>query len=420
MNRNILATIVLIALAGLTFVQFRLLVIGAKLEKQRFDQKILVAQRNIRHSLNEPNPVSDALISYLKIADEPQTTPTAIADSLHVFLKNELAKSDIAAQFSFAITSRYSTDEINFFSNNFKKDKFHFNEYAIPLGDYFSSQLFREKTLHIDIENLFTYLLAELDYLIIPSVFCLLAILVCLWLLVNILQKEQKLNAVKNDFINNLTHELKTPSFSISLSHKLAKENLKKGNYDKVVEFLQIIENENEKLKIHADKVLELASLENPNRQLQKEKTNLHALTHEVVKGFSEKIKNSNGKIEMELNANYFDLNIDKTHFINTLDNLLDNALKYNRENPFIKINSTNEKKDFILKIMDNGPGIPIADQKYIFDKFYRASNNNLHSVKGFGLGLNYVKQVVEAHGGEITVESKIGEGAIFIIRLPL
>ena len=145
MNRNLLAITVLIALAGLTFVQFRLLVVGAKLEKQRFDQKILVAQRNIRHALDEPNPVSDALIGYLKTAERNKETATPIADSLHVFLKNQLAETDIAAQFSFAITSRYSTDEVDFSSNNFKQGKFHFHEYAIPLGNFFSSQLFRKK-----------------------------------------------------------------------------------------------------------------------------------------------------------------------------------------------------------------------------------------------------------------------------------
>ena len=262
--------------------------------------------------------------------------------------------------------------------------------------------------------------MAELDYLIIPSIFCLLVLLICFWLLVNILQKEQKLNAVKNDFINNLTHELKTPSFSISLSSKLARDNLRKGQYNKVAEFLQIIENENDKLKLHADKVLELASLENPRRQLQKEKSDLHILITEVAGGYLQKIKDRDGEIRIELKANDFILNIDKTHFKNALGNLIDNALKYGGEKPFIDIVSMTEKKVLLIKIKDNGPGVPIADQKYIFDKFYRIPSAGNSHVKGFGLGLNYVKQVVEAHGGKVSVESKIGEGSVFIIRLPL
>ncbi len=301
-----------------------------------------------------------------------------------------------------------------------KKGKFHFYEYAVPLGDYFSTHLFKEKTLHIDIENLFTYLLAELDYLVVPSVLCLLALLISLALLIHILQREQKLNSIKNDFINNLTHELKTPIFSISLSNKMAKENLTKSNYEKVIEFLSIIENENNKLKTHTEKVLELASLENPNHQLQKEDTDLHILLNEVANEFSQKIKTKNGHLEMQLNASHFNLKADKNHFKNTIYNLLDNALKYGKEKPTIKIISKNEKQLFILKIKDNGPGISAADQKYIFDKFYRIPTNNAQHVKGFGLGLNYVKQVVKAHGGKVGVESKIGEGAVFIVRLPL
>ena len=419
MKRNLIAIIALIALGGLTFVQFRLLVIGARLEKLRFDQQLLVAQRNIRAELDESNPISNALIEHLKNSDEIKTENEVLADSLHALIKNIMAKENIGAQFSYAITPRRDISEVNFTSNNFDAVNFDFHEYVVPLGDYFSSQIFREKTLHIDVENLFGYLLTELDYLIIPSILCLLAILICLWLLINILQKEQKLNTIKNDFINNLTHELKTPAFSISLSNKLAKENLKKGNIEKVTEFLQIIENENNKLKNHTEKVLELASLESPNHQIIKEKIDIHLLIKEVVVDFEKKLEITNGQIHQQLNAGNSILKIDKSHFKNVVFNLLDNAIKYGQENAKIEVYTKNEKKYFILKISDNGVGISTEDQKYIFDKFYRVSNNDIHKVKGFGLGLNYAKQVVESHNGKINVESKLGEGTTFLIQLP-
>ncbi len=420
MKRNLLAITVLLAIAGLTFVQFRLLVIGARLEKQRFDQRALVAQRNIRQALNEENSLSKALVEHLKAGDQSKDGATMLADSLQVFLKDKFAEVDITAQFSYAIVSRHSEHEIEFSSNHLDADKFDFGEYIIPLGNYFSSQLFREKILYIDVENLFAYLLRELDYLVIPSVLCLLAIIICLAFLLGILKKEQKLNTVKNDFINNLTHELKTPIFSIALSNKLAKENLDKGNYGKVGGFLQIIENENDRLKTHTEKVLELASLENAKKQLQFELFDLHVLINEVVNEFLPKVEHQGGEIIFRTEATLFKVQVDEIHFKNILNNLLDNSLKYSNGNPRVEVATKSNNSSFILSVKDNGIGISASDQKLVFDKFFRASSGDMHTVKGFGLGLSYVKQVVKAHKGKIAVESKIGEGTVFSIYLPV
>lgn len=420
MNRNLLAITVLVALSVLTFVQFRLLVIGAKLEKQRFDQQLLVAQRNIRQALDQPNTVSEALVEHLKVNDRTSLKNPVLSDSLAQFIQQEIARVGASPRFSFAIASRYNTKELSFVSNEFKADLFTFNEYVVPLGNYFSSRIFSEKTLHIDVENLFTYLLTELDYLVIPSVLCLLALLISLWLLINILQKEQQLNKVKNDFINNLTHELKTPAFSISLSGKLAKDHLQKGNYDKVAEFLGIIEKENNKLKSHTEKVLELASLENPKHQLQKEVTDLHDLLNALVNDFNSRLKEVDGQIATALQADQYTLAVDQSHFKNVVYNLLDNATKYGGQPPIIRLNTQSKEGIFTLQIADRGPGINATHQKYIFDKFYRIPRANTNTIKGFGLGLNYVKQVIQSHGGNIRVESRPDEGATFIIELPI
>ena len=418
MKRNIIAIVLLCALIGLTFVQFRLLVIGAKLEKRRFDQKVMVAQREIKAGLNEPNPVSDALIDHLKLGATPPEGLGFLRDSLHSFLENELKAAGISPVFSFAIT-RHFREDVLFSSQNFDPDKFRFREYSIQMGDYFSSRLGEGILLHLDVENLFFYLLGDLDYLLIPSVLCLLAILTCLFFLLKILRREERLNTIKNDFINNLTHELKTPAFGISLATKLARQSTEKGEAEKALEYLKIIEAEKDKLVSHTEKVLELASLENGRQHFRMEKIDIHTLISEVVSGFRPKVKAAGGSLSAKMEAGSSVFSIDPVHFKNALHNLLDNALKYSPEKPEIEVETRSEGAFFYLKISDNGIGISAKDQTHVFDKFYRATSGNLHRVKGFGLGLSYVKQVVEAHGGKVDVRSREGEGTTFRVALP-
>lgn len=416
LKRTIIAIILLLALAGLTFVQFRLLVVGAKLEKQRFDQRMVMAQQNIQTGLNEPNVLSDALIARVRRGEVEPTANDFLLDSLQSYLKREMAKEGISPQFSFVLKPDNS-DRLLMKSQNFKAEEFTFEEYPIALGDYFISRLYRSFTLHLDVENLFFYLLGDLDYLVIPSVFCLLTILACLFFLLRILRREERLNTIKNDFINNLTHELKTPAFGISLATKLAKESTQKGKHEKTLEYLKVIEAEKDKLVSHAEKVLELASLENGQQHFQKKEADMHVLISEVISGFRPKVEARGGSLFMKLDASDFTLSVDSVHFKNAIQNLLDNALKYSKDKPIIEVGTKNHGKFFELTVSDNGIGISVKDQANIFDKFYRVSSGNLHQVKGFGLGLSYVKQVVEAHGGKVEVKSRVGEGTVFLVR---
>lgn len=413
MKRNLLALIVLLAIVGLTFVQFRLLVIGARLEKQRFDQQVLVAQASIRQGLNEPSVLTDAIIARLKREGKPAPQPDILVDSLQIFLKDEMGKAGISPKFSFAITPLFSEKAL-LASKNFDAENFDFGDYKIHLGNYFKANLHTELLLHLDIENLFTYLLGDLDYLVIPSVLCLLAILVCLGLLINILRKEQRLNAIKNDFINNLTHELKTPAFSISLATKLARDSLGKEGSEKTLELLQVIENEKDKLVSHAEKVLELANLESGRQHFRKEETDMHELISEVVENFRTQAESRDGKLTVKLDAESHLLTVDRSHFKNILQNLLDNALKYSPNAPVIEVATRNVGNQLEISVRDQGAGIAAKDQRHIFDKFYQVSTGNLHAVKGFGLGLSYVRQVVKAHGGKVEVDSRVGEGTVF------
>ncbi len=416
MKRRLLAIILLTALAGLIFIQFRLLLVGIRLEKQRLDQQTEAALHAAALALDEPGPVGDRLIRHLKGGGDRAAGISSVVDSV---LVAQLRKQGVNARFHFAITDYYAK-KVFLASPDFAPEDFTFGRYTVRLGGRISGECGCNRALHLDVSNLFTYLVGELDYLIIPSVLCLLAIVFCLVLLTTTLRKEQRLNRVKNDFINNLTHELKTPAFSIALSARMASESLGKGEVEKARRFLRLIGNENEKLMMHIEKVLELASLQNARYTLQRNPVNLHDLISEVVEEFAPQVKEIGGTLTQSLKAQNSRAEVDVAHFKNVLRNLLDNALKYSPGQPHIAVATANDDHRFELSVSDRGMGISPAQQKMVFEKFYRVPAGNLHSVKGFGLGLSYVKQIVTAHGGRVEMESESGQGTTVTVVMPV
>lgn len=420
MKRHLLAIILLASLALLTLVQFRLLRAGVLLEKQRFDLRTEEVLLAVADSLNQPGIRSSDLIERLKanqLAGDTQLV-LAISDSLDLLIAGELQKKGIHADFAFAFTPEYTLQPL-LTNRNFRPDKFAFNRYKINMGSHIIGSCHFMPVLHFDVPNLFGYLLGVLRNLVITSVLCLLAILSCFLLLLNILNKERKLNAIKNDFINNLTHELKTPAFSISLSSKMAKESLAKNDLARTGKFLQLIDNENNKIKTHVEKVLELASLENPRYNLHKTAMAPRALLEEVAAEFAPAINDRGGTLTMQLPPKAETLMADTEHLKNALRNLLDNAIKYSIGKPVIGLSL--EKKDacFQISVSDKGPGIAPVYQRKVFDKFFRIPTGE-GQAKGFGLGLSYVFQIAKAHGGKVVLESEEGIGSRFTIVLPI
>ncbi|MFQ5447633.1 MAG: sensor histidine kinase [Saprospiraceae bacterium] len=416
MKRRLPAVILLAALAGLIFIQFRLLLVGVRLEKQRFDQQTETALHAAALALDEPGPVGDQLIRHLKGGGDSAAGVSHGVDSV---LVTQLRKQGVNARFHFAITDYYAK-EVFLASPDFSPENFTFGRYTVRLGGRISGECGCNRALHLDVSNLFSYLVGELDYLIIPSGLCLVAIVFCLALLTTTLRKEQRLNRVKNDFINNLTHELKTPAFSIALSARMASESLKKGEVAKARRFLRLIGKENEKLKMHIEKVLELASLQNARYTLQREPADLHTFIPEVLEEFAPQVQERGGILTHSLKAQNSRAEVDVAHFKNVLRNLLDNALKYSPGQPHITVTTANDDLRFELSVSDRGVGIPAAQQKLVFDKFYRVLAGDLHPVKGFGLGLSYVKQIVTAHGGTVQLESEPGQGTTVTVVMPI
>ena len=231
--------------------------------------------------------------------------------------------------------------------------------------------------------------------------------------------KQKRLSEVITDFINNMTHELKTPIATISLSSEMIMRLETDDDLEKAKKYAGIIFKENKRLETQVERVLNISTLDTENTTLNKKSLDFHELLDEVKDTFDFNQLANGGKILIENNASIFTIQADPIHITNVVYNLLDNAVKYCITKPFISITTKNERNYLVIEIKDNGIGIRKEDLKMIFDKFYRVSTGNIHDIKGFGLGLFYVKLIINEHNGSIDVKSKLGEGSTFTIKLP-
>lgn len=249
------------------------------------------------------------------------------------------------------------------------------------------------------------------------SVVMLIVIFFFVYTLLVIL-KQKRLSEIQKDFINNMTHEFKTPISTIAISTQVLKDPGIINKPERLLNYATIIENENQRLKQQVERVLQMARLEKEDIGLKKEPSNIHELIREATHNKS--FQKGNTLIELRLEALNATSNVDRLHITNVFYNLIDNAIKYNQNNPVISIITSVKNNELKIDIKDNGIGIRAEDQKKIFRRFYRVPTGNLHDVKGFGLGLSYVKLIVESHAGRITVDSVPGEGSSFTLYLPL
>jgi two-component system phosphate regulon sensor histidine kinase PhoR len=257
---------------------------------------------------------------------------------------------------------------------------------------------------------------------IISAVVFTLLIMAAFYLTVRTMLRQKKLSEIKNDFINNMTHEFKTPLATISLAVDALRNEKVVSDREKMSYFSTIIKEENKRMNRQVETILKAALLDKQEVQLLLRPIHAHLVVKDVVENFTLQLEERNGKAELLLNAENDFIDADEVHFSNLINNLIDNAIKYSKEDqpPLIKITTQSTAKSFVIVIEDNGIGMNKETVKRVFEKFYRAHTGNLHNVKGFGLGLSYVKTMVEAHGGQITVDSVLGRGSTFTIEFPL
>lgn len=251
-------------------------------------------------------------------------------------------------------------------------------------------------------------------------VFLIVALVVVFfWYSLAIILRQKKLSEIKNDFINNMTHELKTPISTISLSSEMLLKEGVQNDAEKLQRYASIIYKENKRLENQVERVLKVAKLDKNAVVLTKTTLDIHALLEEVKDHFQFNQEDKGGSILLELNATQENINADEVHVSNVIYNLIDNAIKYTEKDPEIHLSTYNTKEGICIAITDNGIGIKKEDLNNIFDKFFRVHTGNRHDVKGFGLGLYYVKTIIEAHKGKVLVKSQLNKGTTFTICLP-
>ena len=276
------------------------------------------------------------------------------------------------------------------------------------------------ETLSVVISDYKSVVMNQVRLKIIGVVFFTLVIIAAFYVTVSTILRQKKLSEIKNDFINNMTHEFKTPLATISLAVDALRNEKVIHDQQKSEYFSGIIKEENRRMNKQVEAILQAALLEKQELQFNLQPVHVHSIIRDVLENFQLQLEEKQGKIDLQLNARNDLLEADEVHFTNLISNLVDNAIKYSKDQILIKITTHNSSRNWIMRIEDNGIGMNKETQRRIFEKFYRAHTGNIHNVKGFGLGLSYVKTVVDAHHGKIKVESTVGKGTVFLLEIPL
>ena len=331
-------------------------------------------------------------------------------------ITKELRIRGISATFGYGITDKNNT--LTSVVNKLYKEKKDNNTYNYPL---FTDS--KERTLY-SLALVFPkkeYSLAMNNWpMLLGTFLSLLTILGIYIISINYMMRQKKLAEVKTDFINNMSHEFKTPLATISVATDSLANDKIATNPDKVKYYSELIKQENLRMKKQVENVLNMSKLERNEVKLFLREANVRELIRKTTESFNLIVQQRNGTLTQEFNATNYTFKIDEFHISNMLVNLLDNANKYSPEAPEITIKTNNEGNWYVIEISDKGMGMETQNKTKIFEKFFREETGNIHNVKGQGLGLSYVKKIVELHKGQIIVDSHKGQGSTFTIKLPM
>lgn len=396
---------------------------NAEMERHQFDDQVTLALVGVRDELISMNtdasglylePVQQITENYYVVSFYDTLSPVVLQN----LLVEKFSEYNITESFEYGIYDCF-TDSIIFDKYvDLSKGEVVSKESSAPQqkwnhdGHYFGVYFPDHKDTVVQRKD-------ELSESLIWSSLLIVVILLVFSVTIFTILKQKRLSEVKTDFINNMTHELKTPISTIALSSDVIR-NVKDGDdLGRIRQYASIIHAENSRLESQVERVLQMAKLEKDKIELKKESLAMHEIIKKCLSSFELLINQNSGTLELLLEASHDKVYADRVHVSNVIHNLVDNAIKYSKEVPEIKIATTSENGWFIFSVEDTGKGMSKDQQKQIFEKFYRVPTGSVHDVKGFGLGLFYVKKIINEHNGKIEVQSELGQGSIFKVYLP-
>lgn len=391
------------------------IILGGKRAKLFINQKTknlndFVKENNLASTdSNEIKHLLDKMITEIKVSD----TEVENADTLSHVIKKALVNKGIFIPFEFSIQKiKENKRNVLVQSKGFSsKDSSYQSDLSvnrvIPTHEFLFLQFPGQKDL----------LMAGMKDSLILSLFFSFMILSIFYSVLRLILRQKKLSEIKNDFVNNMTHELKTPIATISLAIDAMNNPLIKNDELRYAEYTRILKEENKKLNSHVERVLQMAMLDKGELKLDKKEVDPQVLLNKAIESYQLQIREKRAQINFVQSEELIKVVGDAFHLQNAFANLMDNALKYSAEHCRIDISVTKLQGDVYIHFTDNGIGIAANEHVRIFDKFYRVQGGNLHDVKGFGLGLSYVKSIVEAHGGSIELKSEKDKGSEFVLR---
>lgn len=381
-------------------------------------------EQSLRSSSNDLFTQLPKGISYFEETSEKnyfnnnyrQKVDTTLLDSI---LSSELKKQNIHARYNFYLSTNYpgsphhsdltyaeaSTDSVGVV-------------YKVSLSP--GKRFLDPEYLIVRFPNQYGDVFKDMWALLVTSSVVIIILIFSFYVIMANNLKQKKLSVIKNDFINNMTHEFKTPISTISLASEMLHDSSIAQTPEKQQRYIQMIRDENKRLSVLVESILQTSILDKGEFILKLSEVDVHEIINSAINNTHLLIAQRNGTVQTFLKAQKFKLQADRVHLTNIIFNLIDNAIKYSKENPDIVISTYNTAEGIMIEVKDNGIGISKENQRKIFDKFYRVPTGNVHNVKGFGLGLSYVLAVVMKHQGTISVTSELGKGSTFKVHLPI